>query len=72
MDIESMFFHVNAARAAMRAGLPITASVHMRHALQCANALKSPRLRSRVFRIRNKLRPLAGHHTRIIAAQIAA
>ncbi|TIX43169.1 MAG: hypothetical protein E5V40_04300 [Mesorhizobium sp.] len=57
MDINAMLYHVKAARAAARQGLPITAATHMRFALQCANALKSPVLRAGCFRISNKLRP---------------
>lgn len=63
MDIDAMLFHVKSARAAYAQGLPITASVHMRHALQCANALKNPALRAGCFRVSNKLRPLVKRAT---------
>lgn len=53
-------FHncVSSARHAWRVGLPITADVYMRHALGHANALKNPRLRAGVMRVRNKMRPV--------------
>lgn len=63
MDIEFMRQHVQLAREAYRRGFPITANMHMRHALQCANRLKSPALRAGCFRIRNKLRPLVRRAT---------
>lgn len=68
MDFDSMRRHVELARHALRLGYPITADVHMRHALQCANRLKNPALRASVFRIRNKLRPRAVAHIRLISA----
>lgn len=62
-DIDSMRSHVALAWHAYRRGFPITANVHMRHALQCANRLRSPALRAACFRIRNKLRPLVQRAT---------
>ncbi|RWE37430.1 hypothetical protein [Mesorhizobium sp.] len=70
MDFVTLRYHVEQARDAMRQRLPITASVHMRVALQIANTLKSPALRSRIFRIRNKIRPHAERAIRAVAADI--
>lgn len=48
---------VELARFAYRQGMPITADTHMRYALAVANRLQRRDLQSRIFRIRNKLRP---------------
>lgn len=59
MNHDSLRRAIENARLAYRDGCPITAGVYMRHALSAANALKDARLRGRVFRIMNKLRPIA-------------
>lgn len=71
MDFLTMRYHVEQARDAMRQGLPITASVHMRVALQCANSLRNPRWRASVFRIRNKIRPHVERALNVLVADIS-
>lgn len=61
---------VELARDAHRFGLHVTAEFYMRQAIGHANRVGTPSMRSRCFRIVNKLRPMAAAQYGAVAADI--